>query len=608
MRIENIGVKDVVRQYWAMLRPQRVDRVNIWADNKRILPGEGSSAPGPWRTTRNPPAKEIMECLSYDHPAKEVCVVSPTQWGKTEILLNFLFANQDQRPGPSLCVQPTINDVKKFVNQRYDASLKYMPELAAKVGNAKGKGGDSVSMKMFPGGCQIFGWSNSAANLASMPIMYLAFDECDRYAFDADGEGCPIELALARIENFPGAKVLYISTPANAIDSRIWPRFEAGDQRLCMVPCWHCGEYFFMDWPQMEWEKENGRVIPESCRIKCPKCEYLNEEIRKTKMLEEHKWVAQNPAGDYPSFRINALYKPFGWGSWYDIVNGYRSAKRKGITAFKVWHNTKRALPWEPKGTKAEENHLFARREIYNNEVPEPVKIITAGVDVQDDRLEAESVGWGPGFESWGIDRVIFYGDTSKDRVWTDLDEWLRSWWMRDDDMKQFIAAACIDVLGHRTEKVYKFCKPRESRRVFPAYGKNGEGLPIVSKPTRRHRNGCYLFGMGNDSSKDELLEQMLTPSPGPSFCHWPKTNTYDLEYFKQLTAEARVKEVVENREKWVWKKIRERNEAFDIRRLARVALEITEVDLDKMRTYLAQPTDLTPRKTRRRNSSGVKL
>lgn len=607
--LSEIGVNDIMLQFWAALRPRKLFPIDQWADTRRILPASGSSKPGQWRTSRNPPVREIMQVLSHNHPCRQVAVVSPTQWGKTEILLNFIFSNMDQRPGPTLCVQPTINDVRKFVRQRFDASLEYMPKLRNMIGSTDGKGGDSTMIKMIPNGAIMFGWSNSSSNLASMPIKYLGLDEIDKYAFDADGQGCPIEQAIQRVENFPDHKVLYVSSPGNMIDSRIWPRFLEGDQRIFLVPCWHCNHMFFMDWPQMEWEKDNrGRVIEESCRVKCPACEYLNEESHKTSALEEGFWEPQNDAGEYPSFRINALYKPLGWGSWFQTVKDYRKSKRTGIHAYKVWYNTKRALPWEEEGTKAEPTSLMSRREVYNHDVPDGVKIITAGVDVQDDRLEAEAVGWGPGFENWAIEKIVLWGDTSQNRVWMDLDTWLWSSWERGDGTRQHIAATCIDSLGHRTEEVYLFCKPRESRRIFPCYGKGGDGLPILGRVTRRHKSGVYLFPIGADTAKDVLLAQLLTQQPGPNYCHFPKSPEYDAEHFKQLTAETKVRKLIAGRMVMKWEKTRDRNEAIDIRQLSRAALEITSVDLDEMTTYLAQPTELTPRKTRKTRRSGVKL
>ena len=46
---------------------------------------------------------------------------------------------------------------------------------------------------------------------------------------------------------------------------------------------------------------------------------------------------------------------------------------------------------WEEDGEQIETDDLYKRREKYNCEVPEEVLVLTAGVDVQDDRLKRKS-------------------------------------------------------------------------------------------------------------------------------------------------------------------------------------------------------------------------
>ena len=58
---------------------------------------------------------------------------------------------------------------------------------------------------------------------------------------------------------------------------------------------------------------------------------------------------------------------------------------------------------WEERGKGADDDSLLSRRERYNAEIPEGVLLLTAAVDVQDDRLEIEEVGCGRAYESWGL-------------------------------------------------------------------------------------------------------------------------------------------------------------------------------------------------------------
>ena len=68
------------------------------------------------------------------------------------------------------------------------------------------------------------------------------------------------------------------------------------------------------------------------------------------------------------------------------------------------------------------------RREPYEiGTVPTGALFLTAGVDVQKDRLVVEVVGWGRGKTSWSIDYGQLPGDTAdlEQGPWTQLDELL---------------------------------------------------------------------------------------------------------------------------------------------------------------------------------------
>ena len=46
------------------LAPRKPVTVSDWADANRYLSSKGSAEPGRWRTSRNPPLREPMDCLS----------------------------------------------------------------------------------------------------------------------------------------------------------------------------------------------------------------------------------------------------------------------------------------------------------------------------------------------------------------------------------------------------------------------------------------------------------------------------------------------------------------------------------------------------------------
>ena len=67
-----------------MLRPPPQLTVSQWADQHRVLSTRGSSEPGPWRTSRTPYLKEVMDALSAVHPARRVVFMKGAQVGASE--------------------------------------------------------------------------------------------------------------------------------------------------------------------------------------------------------------------------------------------------------------------------------------------------------------------------------------------------------------------------------------------------------------------------------------------------------------------------------------------------------------------------------------------
>ena len=81
--------------------------------------------------------------------------------------------------------------------------------------------------------------------------------------------------------------------------------------------------------------------------------------------------------------------------------------------------NTVLATLWEEKHEVAIDSHaLWNRCEPFAAEAPDGVCLLTAGVDVQADRLEMEVVGWGRDEESWSIGYHVIPGDILRSEVW----------------------------------------------------------------------------------------------------------------------------------------------------------------------------------------------
>jgi hypothetical protein len=78
------GAADLWRAWAAGLTPDPDLTVSMWADKHRILSPRGASEAGPWRTSRTPYLRDIMDALSPRHPAQRVVFMKGSQVGASE--------------------------------------------------------------------------------------------------------------------------------------------------------------------------------------------------------------------------------------------------------------------------------------------------------------------------------------------------------------------------------------------------------------------------------------------------------------------------------------------------------------------------------------------
>lgn len=541
--------------------------VSEWADTYRKLSPESSAEPGQWRTERAPYQREIMDAVN-DSEVETVVIVASSQVGKTEIELNIMGYFADYDPSPMMVLLPTVDLAKSFSKKRLATMIRDTPALSKKISDSKSRDSDNTILeKGFPGGYIVLVGANSPTNLSSRPIRVLLADEVDRFPFSAGNEGDPLSLAEKRTKTFWNKKKIYVSTPTEKETSRIELEYESTSREEWCLPCPMCGRYQPLAWGQLRFED----VTME--------CKYCRERFSEYEWkAQEGKWIAESPEiTSRRGFHLNALASP--WERWENIIKEFRDAKKKGKEMLKVFVNTYLGESWEDQdGEMADEESLLKRREAYNAEVPEDVLVLTAGVDVQDDRLEIEVVGWGLNSTSWGIEYRQIIGDPTLDRVWQDLDAYLMKEFHYADGKRIIISCCCVDS-GYLASEVYKFCKPREYRRIFAIKGKGGDGLPFIGKVSRNNREKAALFPLGVDTGKGIIISRLKVQFPDkPGYCHFPieQEKGYDEYYFKGLTSERRVFKYSKGQRKQVWvKKSGTRNEALDLRNYASAAVEI---------------------------------
>ncbi|MHC1683695.1 MAG: phage terminase large subunit family protein [Clostridiaceae bacterium] len=598
--------------------------VSEWADRYRKLSSDASSESGQWRTDRAPYQRVIMDAIN-DSKTETVVIMSSAQVGKSEIINNTIGYYIDYDPAPMLLIQPSEGDAKDYSKDRIAPMIRDCPTLREKVYDDKSRNSDNTILrKRFPGGRLTLIGANAPNKLASKPIRIVLCDEVDRYTESSKTEGDPISLAKKRTNTFWNRKFVFVSTPLIKGTSRIEVEYEDSSQESWNVPCPHCREYQPFEWERITYTAENEELISVE-GMTCKHCGAIATEHEWKKELLRGKWIAKYPKRvKKRGFHLNEFTSP--WRKWEEIINDYFEAK-KTPGKLKVWWNTALGLPYEEFSDLDADELLAKRREMYNlldKDVPLPVVVLTAGVDVQDNRLEYEIVGWSIENESWGIQYGVIMGDPGQSHVWDMLTMILEKKYIRADGLALQIMTTCIDSGGHYTTETYEYCKKHVDKRVWAIKGKGGSGQPFIQRPKKKNAAGVWLFNIGVDVGKDTITSRLKVNTPGkPGFCHFPieVERGYDETYFEGLTSENRkvLYQGGKTTIRWEKKTSGARNEPFDLRNYATAALEILNPPLEMLYEQLnsnenvvkeiqkpvSKPVNI-PQKRRGRVSKGI--
>jgi len=572
----------------AGLKPDPRLTVSQWADRYRTLSPRASAEPGPWRTDRTPYLREIMDCLSPSSPVESVVFMKGAQIGGTECGNNWIGYIIHQAPGPMMAVQPTVEMAKRNSKQRIDPLIEESRALKELVRDPRSRdSGNTILAKEFPGGVLVMTGANSAVGLRSMAARYLFLDEIDAYPGDVEGEGDPVTLATARTRTFARRKICLVSTPKVTGSSRIEAAYEDSDQRHYWVPCPHCSEYQTLKFAQLRWPKGEPRLAV----YVCEHCGREIQDHQKHWMLPRGQWRSASPGpGKAAGFHLSSLYSPVGWFSWADAAEMFTEAQRNPAL-LQVFVNTVLGETWKLRGEAPEWQRLYDRREDHRiGTVPRGGLFLTAGVDLQNDRIEVEVVAWGRGKESWSVDYQVLEGRTAEAGVWQKLTALLETHYPTEAGATLPIVKVAIDS-GYATPEVYAWARQHAGARGVVIKGDSRAAAPVgqpspidVGPHGDRVRRGVKVWPVNGAMIKEELYrwlhldrptEESGTPYP-PGYCHFPK---YGEEYFKQLTAEQLVTRIVKGYRRPEWQKTRERNEALDCRVYARAAAAVYGMD-----------------------------
>lgn len=608
-----------------VLRPRPPMTVTEWAEKNMVLPA-GSNEPGHYSSKNMPFQRAIMDAIT-DPYVQDVSVMSSAQIGKTTMLLCGIGYYIDYEPATQMLVLPTLTLSEKFSKTRLATMIQDVPVLAEKIAPAKSKDSDNtILFKQYAGGHIVLAGANSAASLSSMPLRIIWMDEVDRFPESAGSEGNPIKLAEKRSTTFWNRKHIKTSTPTNKGTSKIEAAYNEGSMEEWCVQCPCCGT-----WQPFEFR----RVVFESVSMACIDC---GEEIEERFWRESpQKWIAAHPERVIKrSFHINELASPF--VTWSEIIEEFKAAKEKlntfhDVEDLKTFINTTLGEVWDEsqqsKNAQIGHEELKKRAEYYDADLPDGVLMLTAAVDVQNDRFEVEIRGWAREYETWGIYKTEIYGNLEKNEMWEELEDYINQTLYFANGNALGIAATAIDTGGSHTNRVYKWVK-KMNQKGKSVYGVKGyaqkAGIPLVYKvsdvdireetPTGKKVvvDHTKLYTLGVDAGKEDIQNRLTISEPGEGYCHFPSNpgRGYTETYYKGLFSETKIVKKVRGVLKEVWvKKSGIRNEPLDLFNYGYAACMIKRPAWNVLEEKIEQGIDYMKKKkkktgTARRSQKGV--
>jgi phage terminase large subunit GpA-like protein len=590
-----VNVDQIFADWLKLWEPPTRLPLSQWAEANFYTSGEYSSSTSKLRL--HPYQREPLDCFT-DPSVSDIVVSSGTQMLKTLLMQVALAYVAAEDPGPCLLSQYKEADAEAFSKERLAPMIRDIPKLQAIPGLASRSrtSGSTATYKEFPGGSWSLVGAGVAGNAARRSIRFYFGDEIDKY--EATKEGSFTELAAERTATFgTRAKRTYCCSPTTP-DGLITRKFEESDQRKPWVPCPDCGEIQLLTWGNVWWDSTLPREDQAaSARYKCEHCGAHWDDVQRLAACQRLKWIAGKPFRGIAGFgALGHLYSPYktlaGMTSLWLRINADKSAEAQ--ESLKVFVNTNLAETWMEKGEAPDWQRLYDRREHYPlHLVPTRGLFVTAGADVQIDRIEISVYAWGRGKESWLIDHAVLDGDTSRPEVWTKLTEFLPSTYHHEAGVDMPIVRFAIDS-GYATQEVYAWSRLQGPGRVLVVKGVD-HGAAIVGQPSavdlnyqgRKISRGAKVWPVNSSALKSELYGCLRLEKPTdeaialgaqfpPGYCHYPEM---DEEFFRQLTAEQLVTRIVKGYRKSEWQKSHARNEALDVRNYARAGASVFGMD-----------------------------
>lgn len=572
-----------------------------WCASRVQLSKQWEASPGPYNLDGNPFWREVLACFD-DPEVSRITVLKSTQVGGTITSIAALLSRCELDPAPALFCVPNRDACVELRDRVYDTALA-SPALRGRVPPRRmwnTRHVDLATMRCY------LAYSGAPQRLRGRPCKYVFLSETDVYQF-TNRTGNPLVAAAERIKRFPNAKIIDESTPVGE-ESPIASLYDRSDQRRWHCPCPNCGHWQVLRF----FPHPNGPFVGNGgvAGLTDANGEWLDPaEARKTAhyvcergckvpaemkqaMVAAGRWVphgctvdrdgeisgspARNPR--HTGFHLWALMAET--VSIGDVAAKYLELRAEGnlVHFWQDWLGLryvagKRLPHWAKLGNRLAYSHP-------RGVAPAEAWFLTAGADVQDDRVHYVIRGWAPGRTSWLVDWGILYRKSDEEVEQIQDSEETESVTPLASDLVQLdktiverripihgggenplgrrelrVKMLCVDS-NHRSHEVHDWGRRHDADRVRLVRGDHQVSprekfrRSIVEKNSRTgkpYEGGMEQWGVFVNGFKTDMLDRLAAPRGDGAFYFTADVVQFGALYLKQLTNEPKV-EVIDRR------------------------------------------------------------
>jgi terminase, large subunit len=549
------------------MRARPFQLLGDWAAQHFTFAGTSHSS-GKWKSW--PFQVGILNALA-DPAIKEVSLYKSKRVGGTKMLTAAIAYALTQ--GKKVCAwQPTDSDAQEFSADEIRPvieDIRYLQQFRTQRTKSLEK---NDYFPLLGASLRIRG-GKASSEYRRLTLDVVLLDELDGFDKSVQGSGPPDVLAMGRLEGAPYPKAIFCSTPRLELGSHMARIAKRADAVLhWAITCPHCNLGHPLTWAP---ETEHGmhRIDGADVHI-CPHCRGSITQADFSRLTKKGFWwcelthrtygadeVWRDEAGNPTQTPERVVFRPWAGISpqrtWTSILDEYGQAVDAANTGdngpMVLFTNETLGRTWSDAVERGDESQFAHRAEEFRlGTPPDRVALLTAGIDVQGDRVEVHVWGWNYRRECWTVAAEKLDVNPLVQDDWLRVKQFIQRSFTTEDGRILSIESISIDA-GYHTEQVKTFvfeCQQEgiNIRAIKGSVGAldpfmGGASLQDVNYLGGRRQNGMRIWNVGHATSND-LIHGMLSldAKEGPGVVHFAK----DLNgpWYQQLNSEQKMQSI----------------------------------------------------------------